>query len=39
MKTFISDISQKEFPIDECIKAHTIRKPIYDIIKKDYPTF
>src|SRR5574343_45637 len=39
MKTFISDISQKEFPIDECIKAHTIRKPIYDTIKKDYPTF
>ena len=39
MKTFISDISQKEFPIDECIKAHTIRKPIYDIIKKDYPSF
>src|SRR5574343_607555 len=39
MKTFISDISQKEFPFDECIKAHTIRKPIFDIIKKDYPSF
>ncbi len=39
MKTFISDISQKEFPIDECIKARSIRQPIFDIIKKNNPNF
>jgi uncharacterized membrane protein len=39
MKTFISDISQKEFPNDECIKARSIRQPIFDIIKKNNPNF
>jgi len=39
MKTFVSDISQKEYPIDECVKAQSIRQPIVDIIKKEHPNF
>ncbi|SMC39985.1 DUF1003 domain-containing protein [Cellulophaga tyrosinoxydans] len=39
MKTFISAISQKEFPINEQIKANTIRKSIFDLIIKDHPNF
>ena len=39
MKTFISSISNKEFPENEKIQARTIRKTIFEIIKKDYPEF
>ncbi len=39
MKTFISAISQKEFPINEQINANTIRKSIFDLIIKDHPNF
>lgn len=37
MKTFISNISQKEFPIQEQINANSIRKSIFDLIVKDHP--
>lgn len=39
MKTFISDISGKEFPIDEMVKAKTIRKSIFDFIKQKHSLF
>ncbi len=39
MKTFISSISNKEFPLDELIPANTIRKSIFDNIVKDHPEF
>ncbi|MBO0591140.1 DUF1003 domain-containing protein [Cellulophaga sp. E16_2] len=39
MKTFVSNISQKEFPINEKFVGGTIRKSIFDIIIKDYPSF
>jgi len=39
MKTFISDVSHKEFPIEECVNAGTIRQAIFDLIKKDIPEF
>lgn len=39
MKTFISSISHKEFPIGERMQANTMRKSIYDLIKKDHPKF
>lgn len=37
MKTFISGISQKEFPISEQILAKKIWKSIFDLIHKEYP--
>lgn len=39
MKTFISDLSKKEFPILERISAKTIRPSILRIIQQDHPTF
>ncbi len=39
MKTFISDISGKEFSIDGMVKAKTIRKSIFDFIKKEHNLF
>ena len=39
METFVSDLSKKEFPISEKISASLIRKQIFDLIKRDYPTF
>ena len=39
MKTFISDLSGKEFSIDEMVKAKTIRKSIFDFIKKEHNLF
>jgi uncharacterized membrane protein len=39
MKTFISDISNIEFPISEKVSAKTIRHSILDLIQKDYPQF
>jgi len=39
MKTFISSISQKEFPESEIVLATIIRKSIFDIIKKDHLEF
>jgi len=39
MKTFISDISGKEFSPQELVKANTIRKSIFDFIKESNPSF
>ncbi len=39
MKTFISDISQKEFPASERISAKSLRPAIIQTIKKDHPQF
>jgi uncharacterized membrane protein len=39
MKTFISDISGKEFPDSERVLGKTIRKSIFDLILKDHPQF
>ena len=39
MKTLISTISQKEFPENERVLAKSIRKSIFDLIKKDSPEF
>ncbi len=39
MKTFISDISQKEFPANERISAKSLRPAIIQTIKKDHPLF
>lgn len=37
--TFTSDISQLEYPESERISGKIIRKPIFDLIKDDYPEF
>ena len=39
MKTFISSLSQKEFPESEKIYAKTIRKTIFEMIQKDIKSF
>jgi uncharacterized membrane protein len=39
MKTFISDISKKEFPVTEKVSAKTIRHSVLNLIQKDYPQF
>ncbi|TYP98972.1 putative membrane protein [Tenacibaculum adriaticum] len=39
MKTFISNLSKKEFPESEKIHAKTIRKSIFEIIQKDDASF
>lgn len=39
MSNFISDISGKEFPKSEKIKGSSIRKVLFDFIRKDYPKF
>jgi uncharacterized membrane protein len=39
MKTFRSDISNREFPISEKVSAKTIRHSILNIIQKDNPQF
>ena len=39
MKTFISSISKTEFQESEKVSAKTIRKSIFELIKKDHPYF
>ena len=39
MNTFISSISQQEFPKSEQVFGNTIRKSIFDVILNDYPSF
>ena len=39
MKTFISDISGKEFSLNEMVKARTIRKSILDFIIQEHALF
>jgi len=37
MKTFVSDLSHKEFPVTEKVSAKTIRHEILNLIQQDYP--
>ncbi|MFD0990946.1 DUF1003 domain-containing protein [Mariniflexile jejuense] len=39
MKTFLSSISKTEFQESEKVYAKTIRKSIFELIKKDHPNF
>jgi uncharacterized membrane protein len=39
METFISDISKNEFPASNKISGKLIRRPILELIQKDYPDF
>ena len=39
MKTFCSDVSGKEFPIEDRVHARTIRPALLGIIRKDHPDF
>lgn len=39
MKTFISNISNIEYPETEKVNARIIRKSIFDIIQKEHPAF
>ncbi|WP_153798237.1 DUF1003 domain-containing protein [Foetidibacter luteolus] len=39
MQTFVSDISQKHFPLRERITGKNIRQCVLDEIKKEYPLF
>lgn len=39
MKTFISDLSNKEFPIGERVSGKSIRQSIMKLIEKDHPGF
>lgn len=39
METFISDLSNKEFPVSEKISAKFVRKSIMDLILKENPQF
>ncbi len=38
-ESFISKISQKEFPISEIISANTLRNSLMELIQKDHPDF
>lgn len=39
MKTFISDISHKEFPVNERISGRSLRPAILEAIRKENPSF
>ncbi|TND07658.1 MAG: Uncharacterized protein FD123_2977 [Bacteroidetes bacterium] len=39
MKTFVSDISRKEFPEAERVSGHSIRMPLLELIRKNFPDF
>ena len=39
MKTFLSDVSNKEFPVSEKVSAKTIRHSVLNLIQKDNPEF
>ena len=39
MKTFVSNISNIEYPETEKVNARIIRKSIFDIIQKEHPDF
>ena len=39
MKTFISDISKKEFPVNEMASGHTLIHPLLELVQKDHPDF
>lgn len=39
MKTFISSITGKEFPRNECVKGSSIRRSLFTFIQKKHPEF
>lgn len=39
MKTFVSNISNKEYPLTDQVSGKLIRKSILELIQKDYPDF
>ncbi len=39
MKTFVSDLSNKEFPLTDLVSAKSVRKSILEHICKDHPQF
>lgn len=39
METFISGISQKEFPVSEKVSGKMVRQSIMELIQKEYPEF
>lgn len=39
IKTFTSDLSGKEFPINEQLKGDLIRNSLFELIQKDHPSF
>lgn len=39
MNTFISSISNLEYQKSECVQGKSIRKSIFDLIKKEHPNF
>jgi uncharacterized membrane protein len=39
MKTFVSNLSGKTFPVEEKVSGMGIRKPLLDFIKKEHPDF
>ena len=39
MNTFISDLSNNEFPISERVSGKTVRQSIFELIQKDNPQF
>jgi uncharacterized membrane protein len=39
MNTFLSDLSKKEFPLNEKIAANSVRPSILEIIKREHPDF
>lgn len=39
MKTFVSDISKREFPVSEKVSGKMVRQSIMELIQKEYPDF
>ncbi len=39
MKTFVSDISGKRLPVEECIAGSAIRESVMDMIRAEHPDF
>jgi uncharacterized membrane protein len=39
MKTFISDISKKDFPLSDRVSAKSVRHSVLKLIQKDHPDF
>ena len=39
METFVSDLSRKEYPVQDQVAGKLIRKSIMELICRDYPQF
>lgn len=39
METFKSDISQKEYPLNDKVPGKYLQDPIYELIRKEHPSF